>query len=45
MGIFLLLRSRHSRQGFRATIEREDFDPKCKVCGKVGESVGHLARG
>jgi hypothetical protein len=30
---------------FRATIEKEDVDPRCRVCGKEVESVGHLASG
>ena len=30
---------------FRATIERGDVDPKCRVCGKEVESVGHLTSG
>ena len=30
---------------FRATIEREDIDPKCRACCKVVESVGHVASG
>ena len=30
---------------FRATIEREDVDPKCRVCCKEVESVGHEASG
>ena len=30
---------------FCATIEREHVDPKCRVCGKKVELVGHLAGG
>ena len=30
---------------FCATIEREDVDPKCRVCCKEVESVGHVASG
>ena len=30
---------------FRATIQKEAVDPKCRVCGKEVESVGHLASG
>ena len=30
---------------FRATIQREDIDPKCRVCCKEVESVGHVASG
>ena len=30
---------------FRATIQKETVDPKCRVCGKEVESVGHLASG
>ena len=30
---------------FRATIEREDVDPKCRVCCKEVESVRHVASG
>ena len=30
---------------FRATIEREDVDPKCRVCCKEVESVGHVGSG
>ena len=29
----------------RATIEKEAVDPRCRVCGKEVESVGHLASG
>ena len=29
----------------RKTIEGEDIAGECRVCGKVGESVGHLASG
>ena len=29
----------------RKTIEHEDVDPLCRVCGKQVESVGHLASG
>ena len=29
----------------RATVEREDVSPLCRVCGKESESVGHLASG
>ena len=30
---------------FRASIQGEKVDPKCRVCGKEVESVGHLASG
>ena len=30
---------------FRATIEKEDVDPKCRMCEEEVESVGHLASG
>ena len=30
---------------FRATIEKEDVDPKCRVSGKEVESVGHVVIG
>ena len=30
---------------FQATIEKEDVDPKCSVCGKVVGSAGHVASG
>ena len=30
---------------FRATIQQEDVDPKCRVCCKEVESVGHVASG
>ena len=30
---------------FRTTIEQEDVDPKCRVCCKEVESVGHIASG
>ena len=33
------------RRFFSATIEREDVDPKCRVCCKEVESVGHVASG
>jgi len=29
----------------RATVFREDVDRMCRMCGKVAESVGHLASG
>ena len=28
---------------YRSEIQGEDIDPLCRVCGKYGESVGHLA--
>ena len=30
---------------FRATIEQEDVDPKCRVCCKEVELVGHVPSG
>ena len=30
---------------FRASIEKEDVDPKCRMCGSEVESVGYLASG
>ena len=34
-----------SARFFWATIEKDDVDPKCRVCGKEAESVGHVASG
>ena len=44
--MFLLLRSRVCKQGFFwAMIEKENVDPKCRVCGKAVEFVGHVTSG